>query len=172
MEEHIEKKKLLSLFLVLLLTAGLNAQKSDSLSKFVGRMGSNLAQQARNPTASLTMMQIVVNHVPSFYNLEGADQTSIVIMPIIPFKTGKLQHIARIILPYVAAGQDWGILAQSAEGIIPPPNFVPTADKTGLSDLSLFDVLIFPAPWNGGRLAAGVSAILPLASDPALGTEK
>ncbi len=135
-------------------------------------MGSNLAQQARNPTASLTMMQIVVNHVPSFYNLEGADQTSIVIMPIIPFKTGKLQHIARIILPYVAAGQDWGILAQSAEGIIPPPNFVPTADKTGLSDLSLFDVLIFPAPWNGGRLAAGVSAILPLASDPALGTEK
>jgi len=118
------------------------------------------------------MMQIVVNHNPSFYNLEGADQTRIIVQPIIPFKTGKLQHIARITLSYVAAGPDWGILAEQAEGITPPPNYVPTADKTGLSDLSLFDLLIFPAPWKGGKIAAGISAILPTASDPALGTEK
>jgi len=133
----------------------------------------DLAQQARNPTSALTMMQFVLQHNPSFYNLEGADQTRLVIQPVIPFKTGKLQHIARITLPGVLAGPDWGALAEQQEqGIIPPPGYVPTADKTGIGDTSIFDLLIFPAPWKGGRIAAGLSAIVPTASDPALGTEK
>ncbi len=166
-------KYFLTTVLALLLATNIYAQKTDSVSQMAGRMGSNLAQQARNPTAALTMMQIIISHNPKYYNLEGADQTSIIVMPIIPFKTGKLQHIARIILPYVAAGPDWGALALQAEGgFVPPPNYVPTAEKTGLSDMSLFDVLIFPAPWKNGKLAAGISAILPTASDPALGTEK
>ena len=133
----------------------------------------DLAQQARNPTAALTMMQIVLQHNPSFHNLPGADQTRLVLMPVIPFKTGKLQHIARITLPGVLAGPDWGDLAEQQEqGIILPPNYVPTADKTGIGDTSIFDLLIFPAPWKGGKIAAGLSAIVPTASDPALGTEK
>lgn len=134
--------------------------------------GGDLAQQARNPTAALTMLQIVVAQTPSFHNLEGADQTRIVVMPIIPFKTGDLQHIARITVPYVAAGPDWGLLAGAGGGNVTPPNYVPTKDKTGLSDTALFDFLIFDAPWQGGKLAAGLSAILPTATDPALGTEK
>ena len=134
--------------------------------------GEDLAQQARNPTASLTMLQIVGSYNSSFYNLEGADQTRFVLMPVIPFKTGKLQHIARVTLPYVADGPDWGTLAAGDPGDALPPNLVPTADKTGLGDTALFDLLIFPAPWKGGRIAAGITAILPTASDPALGTEK
>ena len=165
-------KYVLSNFLILILVSGLYSQAADTVGQKNGRMGSDLAQQARNPTAALTMMQIVINHNPSFYNLEDADQTRITVMPIIPFKTGKLQHIVRITLPYVAAGPDWGILAEQDYGTIPPPNYVPTADKTGLGDMSLFDLLIFPAPWKGGQIAAGLSAILPTATDPALGTEK
>jgi hypothetical protein len=115
---------------------------------------------------------MVVSHNPNFHNLEGADQTRFVLMPVIPFKTGKLQHIARITLPYVAAGPDWGALAEEDQGNAIPPNYVPTQDKTGLGDTALFDLLIFPAPWKGGRIAAGLSALLPTATDPALGTEK
>jgi len=147
-------------------------QEGKSSGENAGQMGENLAQQARNPTAALTQMQIVVNHNPSFHNLDDADQTSFVLMPVIPFKTGKLQHIARIVLPYVAAGPDWGALAEEEQGNTAPPNYVPTKDKTGLGDSSLFDLLIFPAPWKGGKIAAGLSTILPTATDPALGTEK
>ncbi|MBW2510027.1 MAG: hypothetical protein JRE81_15465 [Deltaproteobacteria bacterium] len=134
--------------------------------------GEDLAQQARNPTASLTMMQVVLSHNPSFYNLEGADQTRLVVMPVIPFKTGKLQHIARVTLPFVLDGPDWGTLAGGDPGDAMPPNYVPTAEKSGLGDTALFDLLIFPAPWKGGKIAAGLSAVLPTASDPALGSEK
>ena len=108
----MRSKSVLSIFLTLLLATGLYGQAADSVGQFAGRYGANLAQQARNPTAALTMMQIIVSHNPNFHNLEG-DQTSIVVMPIIPFKTGKLQHIARIILPYVAAGPDSGELSRS-----------------------------------------------------------
>ena len=132
----------------------------------------DLAQQARNPTAALTMMQIVTRYNPNFYNLQDADQLSLVVMPVIPFKTGKLQHIARITMPFVLVGPDWGTLEEdeTSEGI--PPNYVPTAEKTGVGDTALFDLLIFPAPWKNGKIAAGLSAIVPTASDPALGSEK
>jgi hypothetical protein len=156
-------KYLLSFSLVLLLTLSLYAQKKDS----------NLEQQSRNPTAALTMFQILINHTPSFHNLEDADMTNIALMPVIPFKTWNLQHIARITLGYVVNGPDWGLLAEQSLGINNlPPNNVPTANKTGLTDMALFDLLIFPAPWKGGRIAAGLSASLPTASDPALGSEK
>ncbi|KPK09125.1 MAG: hypothetical protein AMS20_01050 [Gemmatimonas sp. SG8_28] len=134
--------------------------------------GQDLAQQARNPTASLTMMQIVAVHNPNFHNLESANQTRFIVQPIIPFKTGKLQHIARITLPYVANAPDWGSLVPGDSNVALPPNYVPTAEVNGLSDMALFDLLIFPAPFKGGRLAVGVSAMLPTATDPALGTQK
>ncbi len=155
----------------MLLSASLYAQQADS-SKIDGRTGSNLAQQARNPTAAVTQFQVVTAYNSSFYNLQDADQVRIVLNPVIPFKTGKLQHIARITIPFVVDGPDWGSLDDVSLGSSPPPNYVPTADKTGLSDIVLFDLLIFPAPWKGGKIAAGVSAILPSATDPALGTQK
>lgn len=155
----------LSVVLLLLMSATIQAQEQRQ------QEGGDLAQQARNPTAALTLMQIVGSHNPSFHNLDGANQTRIVVMPVIPFKTGKLQHIARITLPWVINAPDWAAPAVGKSNV-PPPNYVPTADITGLSDMALFDLLIFPAPWKGGRIAAGVSAIIPTATDPALGTEK
>ena len=132
----------------------------------------DLAQQARNPTSSLTMLQVLVNHTPSYHNLENADMTSITLMPVIPFKTGKLAHVARITLPYVTNSPDWANPGPEDQGDILPPNYVPTADIDGFGDTALFDLMIFPAPWKGGKIAAGISAMLPTASDPALGTEK
>lgn len=131
----------------------------------------DLAQAARNPTAALTMMQIVLNYNPSFYNLSDADQTRITLMPVIPFKLWDQQHIARITLPFVVNSPDWGSLSGGDPGGSLPPNYVPTAEVSGLADTALFDLMIFPA-WEGGKLAAGFSSILPTATDPALGTEK
>jgi len=156
----------LSVALLLLLSGTARAQEQQQQAG-----GQDLAQQARNPTAALTMMQIVGNYNPSFHNLDSATQTRIIVQPIIPFKTGKLQHIARITLPWVINAPDWAAPA-IAESNVLPPNYVPTEDITGLSDMAVFDLLIFPAPWKGGRLAAGFSAIVPTATDPALGTEK
>lgn len=165
----MRSKSVLSIFLSLLLVCGLFAQTDDKS----GESGGNLAQQARNPTAALTQFQIVGQYNPSFYHLKDADQLRIVVNPVIPFKTGKLQHIARITLPIVAMGPDMGSLEDvPADGVNPPPNYVPTAEKNGLSDIVAFDFLIFPAPWKGGQIAAGISAIIPTATDPALGTEK
>jgi hypothetical protein len=97
----------------------------------------NLAQQARNPTASLTMFQILVSHTSDYHNLEGADLTSFTLMPVIPFKTGKLPHIARVTLPFVASSPDWalaGPVAPAVPGDTLPPNYTPTADINGLGD--------------------------------------
>lgn len=139
--------------------------------------GADLAQQARNPTASLTMFQILVNYTSGFHNLEGADMTSLTLMPVIPFKTGKLSHIARITLPWVASSPDWALLQDpgpavpKVPGISLPPDYVPTADVNGLGDTAVFDLMLFNAPWKG-KIAAGVSAMVPTATDPVLGTEK
>ena len=167
----MKSKDVLSIILVLLLSASLYAQQADP-TKIDEGTSSNLAQQARNPTAALTQFQVVPSYNSSFYNLQDADQVRIVLNPVIPFKTGKLQHIARITIPIVVDGPDWGSLDDASLGSSPPPNYVPTADKTGLSDIVLFDLLIFPGPWKGVKIAAGISAILPTATDPALGTEK
>ncbi len=164
-----EPMKTIASITLLLLLSGVTAHAQEQPQG--GGTGGDLAQQARNPTAALTMMTIVGSHNPGFHNLDSANQTRLVLMPVIPFKTGKLQHIARITLPWVINAPDWAAPAIEDSNVL-PPNYVPTADITGLSDMALFDLLIFPAPWKGGRIAAGVSAIIPTATDPALGTEK
>lgn len=165
MRTFVSARVVLTVALLLLMSATAQAQQQQAGSQ-------DLAQQARNPTASLTMFQVLLNYTPSFHNLPDANMTSITLQPVIPFTTGKLRHVARITLPYVANSPDWGTLAEEDQGNALPPNYVPTEEVNGLGDMSLFDLLIFPAPWKGGRIAAGVSAIIPTATDPALGTEK
>jgi hypothetical protein len=137
--------------------------------------GADLGAEARDPTASVTMLQFRVDHVASFHNLEDADQTTFILQPVIPFAWGEQRHIARITLPYVVEGPDWGLLAEeqadAATGNATPPNYVPTEDKTGLGDTALFDFMVYDAPWEG-RYFVGLSATLPTATDPALGSEK
>lgn len=93
----------------------------------------------------------------------------LVVNPVIPWKWGEQLHIARLTLGYVTSGPDWGLLADESPSVV-PPNYTPTADKTGLGDLAAVDLLIKPTTW--GRQGFGLSAIIPTASDPALGTEK
>lgn len=133
--------------------------------------GADLAQQARNPTASLTMFQIMANYTPGFHNLDSASVVSFVAQPVIPFKTGKIRHVGRITLAYVASSPNWGLAMVDSTALL-PPNYVPTADVNGLGDMAIFDFMVFPAPWKGGQVAAGISATVPTATDPALGTEK
>jgi hypothetical protein len=129
----------------------------------------SLAEQARDPTASLTAFQIRFDHINSFHNLPGADQSQLVLQPIIPWKWGEQKHIARITAPYITNAPDWGILAdEAANGL--PPNYVPTADQEGLGDIAAVDLLIFDTSW--GRQGIGAAIVMPTASDPALGSEK
>ena len=147
---------------------------SLSLSGGVGvaEEGGNLAERARDPTQPLTAFQVRVDYVSDFHNLADGDMTSIVLNPIIPWKWGDRQHIARITGAYVADGPDWATLEEVGEGAQGgiPPNYVPTANKSGLSDITAVDVMIFDAPF--GRQGIGATVVLPTASDSALGSEK
>jgi len=129
----------------------------------------DLASAARDPTASLTAFAIRYDVTTSFHNLPDADQQQLVLQPIIPWKLGKQQHIARITLPYVTSGPDWGVIAEDAAAGL-PPNYVPTAKQDGLADTAVVDVIISKTSW--GRQGIGGAIILPTASDPALGSEK
>ena len=129
----------------------------------------SLAEQARDPTASLTAFAIRYDYIESFHNLPNADQGQVVLQPIIPWKWGNQRHIARLTAAYVTNGPDWGIIADEAAGGV-PPNYTPTANKEGLADIAAVDLLIFDTSW--GRQGIGAAIIMPTASGPALGSEK
>lgn len=129
----------------------------------------DLAAAARDPTASVTAFAIRYDVITDFHNLQGADQQQLTLQPVIPWKLGKQRHIARITLPYVTSGPDWGIVAQETAGGL-PPNYVPTAKKEGLSDTAAVDLIVADTSW--GRQGIGGAIIMPTASDPALGSEK
>jgi hypothetical protein len=74
----------------------------------------SLAEQARDPTASLTAFAIRYDYIDSFHNLSDADQGQIVLQPIIPWKWGEQKHIARVTASYVTNAPDWGLLAEDA----------------------------------------------------------
>lgn len=129
----------------------------------------SLAEQARDPTASVTAFAIRYDTITSFHNLPDTEQSQLVLQPIIPWKWGEQKHITRLTLPYVTSAPDWGALSeQAAAGL--PPNFVPTAEQEGLGDISAVDLFLFDTSW--GRHGFGPAIVLPTASDPALGSEK
>ena len=136
---------------------------------YADEKGKSLAEQARDPTASLTAFAIRYDYIESFHNLPNADQGQLVLQPIIPWKWGEQRHIARLTASYVTSGPDWGIIAEEAASGI-PPNYTPTAKQEGLADIAAVDLLIFDTSW--GRQGIGAAIIMPTASDPALGSEK
>ena len=161
---HAQKKSinfsmLVSGFFVLLLSSGVQAEEK----------GKSLAEQARDPTASVTAFAIRYDYIESFHNLSNADQAQVVLQPIIPWKWGEQKHIARLTASYVTSGPDWGIIADETANTI-PPNYTPTAKQEGLADIAAVDLLIFDTSW--GRQGIGAAIIMPTASDPALGSEK
>jgi len=111
--------------------------------------GQSLEQAASDPTASLMSVQIQDIFTGSYHNLSDENGNTILLRSAIPFKTGHLNHIARATLP---------IITDSPSG------------KSGLSDLVLFDLIVFNESW--GRWGIGPVMMIPTASDNKLGTGK
>lgn len=111
--------------------------------------GQSVEQAANDPTASLLSVQIQDNYTASYHNLDDENGNTILLRSAIPFKTGSLNHIARVTLP---------IITNSPSG------------ESGLSDLTLFDLIVFNESW--GRWGVGPVMLVPTASDEALGAEK
>lgn len=100
--------------------------------------GESLAQAAEDPTASLMSLQLADWYTASFYGLQREDANSIVLRPVVPFSTGGLHHILRVTMPFIT---DHPILS------------------SGLSDITVFDLLVFSQDW--GRWGIGPVALFP-----------
>jgi hypothetical protein len=111
--------------------------------------GQSLEQAASDPTASLMSLQLQEIYTGNYHNLDDESGNTVQLRAALPFSTGSLKHIARATLPMVT---------DSPSG----------AD--GISDLVLFDLVVFDQPW--GRWGVGPVALLPTASDDRLGAEK
>ena len=101
---------------------------------------SDLAQKANDPTAPLMAVQLIDNYISDFYNsLEGETANNVSLRAAYPYKWGAYNHIARVTQPYTTNS--------------------PSGD-TGLADMTLFDMTVFPALW--GRFGVGVVAGIPI----------
>jgi hypothetical protein len=70
-------------------------------------------------------VQIQNIYTGDYHNLENEDGNTILLRSAVPFKTGSLNHIARATLPFVTNSP---------------------AGESGLSDLLLFDLIVFNRP--------------------------
>jgi len=111
--------------------------------------GQSLEQAANDPTASLMSVQIQDLYSGAYYKVESESGNTILLRSAVPFTTGSLKHIARGTLP---------IITDSLSG------------KNGLSDLVLFDLIVFDQSW--GRWGVGPVMLFPTAGDEQLGTGK
>lgn len=100
--------------------------------------GQSLDQAASDPTASLMSVQISDWYGFNYHNLSGVDDNTVVLRAAIPFQTGSLNHIFRITVPFIT---DHPVL------------------DTGLSDITVFDLVTFDESW--GRWGVGAVALLP-----------
>jgi hypothetical protein len=111
--------------------------------------GQSLEQAANDPTASLMSVQIQDQYSGAYYKLENESGNTLLLRSAVPFATGPLNHIARATLPFITNS--------------------PTG-KSGLSDLVLFDLIVFNESW--GRWGVGPVMLFPTAGEDRLGTGK
>lgn len=112
-------------------------------------VGQTLDQAANDPTASLMSVQIQNIYTGDYHNPDDENGNSILLCLAVPFTTGSLKHIARATLPIVTESP---------------------SEKSGLSDLVLFDLIVFDKAW--GRWGVGPVLLAPTASKDELGSEK
>ena len=98
----------------------------------------DLAQAANDPTASVMSLQVADWYSFRYHNLSGGEDNTIALRAAIPFQTGSLNHIFRVTAPIITEN--------------------PVLDS-GLSDLTVFDLVVFNEPW--GRWGVGAVALLP-----------
>jgi hypothetical protein len=131
----------------------------------------DLAAEARDPTASVLSLQMQYWHTAKFHGMSGADQGTLVLRPVIPYKLGEQAHISRVTLPVVTHGPDVDSAADPEDTLgNPPPAYVPTVDEGGLTDITWLDLFIYP--FSKGRWGIGPVVVLPTATDDALGAGK
>ena len=111
--------------------------------------GQSLEQAASDPTASLMSVQIQDLYSGKYHNLNDESGNAILLRVAVPFKTGSLDHIARVTLP---------IVTDSPSG------------ESGLGDAALFDLIVFNQPW--GRWGVGPVILVPTATNDQLGSGK
>ena len=87
----------------------------------------SLEQASNDPTASLLSISLTNQYIGDYHNLDDESGNSVQLRLSVPFKTGKLKHIARATLP---------IITDSPTG------------ETGLGDTTLFDLMTFDASWG------------------------
>ena len=114
-----------------------------------GQDSQDLEQAANDPTASLMSVQIQNVFAGDYHNLKDEDGNTILLRSAVPFKTGPLNHIARATLPIVTESP---------------------SRKDGLSDLVLFDLIVFNESW--GRWGVGPVLLFPTATNDALGADQ
>jgi hypothetical protein len=103
-----------------------------------GDGGQSLEQAANDPTASVTSVQIADWWAFNYHDLPGGEDNVIALRAAIPFSTGPLDHIFRITAPFIT---DHPVL------------------EDGLSDITVFDLVVFNQTW--GRWGVGAVALLP-----------
>ncbi len=106
-----------------------------------GESVDELAAQATDPTASLMSFQLYDWYTPRYHGLDDS-ANQIVFRAAIPFALGDTNQIFRITQPYVTASP---------------------SGATGFTDTTIFDLVVFGAPW--GRWGVGVSGTLPTGQD-------
>ena len=111
--------------------------------------GQALDQAANDPTASLMNVQFQDVYTGYYHSLKGESGNAILLRSAVPFKIGSIDNIARATLP---------IITKSPSG------------ESGLSDLVLFDLIVFDQPW--GRWGVGPVMLIPTATKDELGAEK
>jgi hypothetical protein len=115
----------------------------------------------------VTAFQIRYDWTASFHQASGENMGSIVLQPIIPFKIGDFNNIARITTSYVVRAPSFsGDIDQNPV----PPHFIPIDDANGLADTAVLDVVVFDASF--GRWGVGPVLSIPTATDEGLGTGK
>ena len=95
-----------------------------------GAAGQSLEQAASDPTASLMSVSVQNIYAGAYHQLDDESGNTLLLRSSVPFTTGSLEHIARATLP---------IVTDSPSG------------ESGLSDLVLFDLIMFDKSWGAGE---------------------
>ena len=89
--------------------------------------GQSLNQAASDPTASLMSVQLSDWYNADLHGQPGEDANTAVLRTVIPFQTGDLKNIFRATIPVITDN--------------------PGVDS-GLSDITLFDLVVFNQSWG------------------------
>ena len=144
------RNTLLAIVFTVAMMAGVQAQAQES---------------ARDPTAPITAFQLMYrwndyNNVPDD---DDAKQHTFIAQPVIPWKWGERAHISRITAPFVLSAPNANYGTEDCTPDIPPPNYIPCGDETGIGDIAAVDFTLFETSF--GRIGVGPVIVLPTGKD-------